>query len=241
MTLSYEGLLVIGILAFYLYDSAMLLFFNDIIFVERYGTWSFACPSDRWQILGKLLYFPNPLKPDASLFRLTWSTDSQTSIDSQDEATERLIKALNPLRYLALGLLFIMIFGLPVVILILGTGLWFYILLAAIYITILLMLFYSYWRKGALGISRRVWATLAFEIVLCPPFALNIVRKLTLKHVLTSNPIDFARRYFMKESFHKLIHSVQMRLNEELELVDSDSHRSAEIRAYSVQLNELSK
>ena len=239
MTPSFELLLVLGILGFYLYDSALLLYFNDLIFIERYGVWSFICPSTHWQILGKTPYVPNPLSPDASLFRVTWSTESPASTDADADATEKLIKALRPLRYLVLGLLVLTIVDLPVVILVLGTGRWFFITLVLIYLVILSILSLVYWRRSALGLSRKDVASLVFESIACPPFAINMVRKITLKHIPTSSPIDFAQHRFAKESFRKLVHAVQARLNEELDSEDDDNQRSAKIKAYSDRLKEL--
>jgi len=46
-------MLVLGIAGFYLFDSAMLLYANELVFVKQDGEWSFGRPESGWQMLKK--------------------------------------------------------------------------------------------------------------------------------------------------------------------------------------------
>lgn len=240
MSLSFEVLLVLGILGFYLYDSAMLLYFNELVLTESYGRWSFACPSSRWGLMQKLPYLPNPLAPDDPLFRVTWSTDVSPLDTAAVAETKRLIEALGHLRYLSVALLFLMLAGIPLVMFRLGTGVWFFIMLSVIYLTIVSMLVLVFLKRNALGLSGKEFVSLAFDSIACPPFAINLVRKISLRHAIRFNPVEFARQHFEKESFCHLAQAIAGRLNEELELEDEDSTRSVELKAHRDRLMQLS-
>jgi len=53
VTISFEIMLVLGIAGFYLFDSAMLLYANELVFVKQDGEWSFGRPESGWQMLKK--------------------------------------------------------------------------------------------------------------------------------------------------------------------------------------------
>ncbi len=55
--MSFEIMLVLGIVGFYLFDSAMLLYVNELVFVEKNGKWVFGRPEWGWQMLGKIFTY----------------------------------------------------------------------------------------------------------------------------------------------------------------------------------------
>lgn len=239
MSLSFEVLLALGVIGFYLYDSAMLLYFNELVFSRSHGKWSSACPSGNWRIGGKFPYFPNPLTPDAPLFRVNWhSNDPSQPLDTTEDAT-RLTQATGLIGYFVIVLLGEMIVGLPLVIFKLGTGPVFFAVVASIYFTILLMLVITYFKRHALGLSGRDFMGLAFEAIACPPFSINLVRKITLCHKTKLNPIAFALQNFEQERFNLLAGAIIARLDEELELGDEGSTQREALSAYRSRLLEL--
>ena len=78
MNLSFEALLIIGVLGFYIYDSAILMFSNELIFTKSYGKWSASFPTTRLRVMKKLLFFPNPLTPFNLIFVLSWTTKERS-------------------------------------------------------------------------------------------------------------------------------------------------------------------
>lgn len=239
MRLSFEALLVLGIFGFYVYDSAMLLYFNELTFVKSLRRWAFSCSLSRWRIGGKIPYLPNPLAPWNPLFRLTWSSNDQPLHLGSGEGLTRLIEAVRPVGYFVAVLLAEMLVGLPLVIFKFGTGVEFLITLAVIYLTIIGMLGMVYFKRDSLGLSGKAFASIVFDSIACPPFAINMVRKISLRYVVRLNPVEFALQHFEKEQFCLLASAIQARLDEELELVDVDSPLGETLKAYRNRLSEL--
>jgi hypothetical protein len=151
VTLSFEIMLVLGVVGFYIFDSAMLLYSNELAYVQMKGRWSFVYPESHWQIFGKNPYIPNPLSPDSPLFRVYWTVSRSSEQQEDHEALQRFLGALNPLRHFTILLFALLIVGLPIVLSRFGTGLGFLILLGFVYITISGMLIQTYRQREADG------------------------------------------------------------------------------------------
>ena len=111
----------------------------------------------------------------------------------------------NPLRYMTFVLLVLLFIGLPVVLFGFGTGLGFLLLLGVVYFNISVMLSQTYRQCEELGLPGRAFAKLAFDSLACASFALNLVRKITLRRSLVGDPISFAQRVFDAATFARLI------------------------------------
>lgn len=235
MNLSFEALLILGVLGFYLYDSALLVFTNELIFVESYGRWSVSLPSARWRVMGKLLFFPNPLTADNLIFRTTWSTiDTGPNLDVD---TTKLMAPMSYLRTLIIILMVLLVVVLPIVMFKFGAGIGFLKVLFLIYATILNMLVYVYFKKADLGLDNKAFASLAFDSLACPPFAINFLRKISLRHELCNNPIEFAAKKLEPEKFKRFVEELNKKLEEELECEDEESStRSIELIKYREKL-----
>ena len=197
---SFEILLVLGTLGFYLYDSGMLLYVNEMVFFRERRQWNFACPGNSWLLLGRSPYIPNPLTPEIAMFRVYWS-DTGRSSQNSDESIEQFVAALVPLQYLVDVLLAQFFIALPFVLFLYGSGpqlLWVF---GAIYLNIAVILVVVYKKKDILKVSKRKFVALSFESIACAPFALNIVRKLTLHRSLVGDPIEFAKIMFDQNVF----------------------------------------
>ena len=138
MTLSFEIMLVLGVIGFYMLDSLMLLYVNELIYVQANtkGQWFFICPKLRWQILGKVPCIPNPLTPSSPLFRVSWPVSSPSELQEDSESLQRFLNTLNPLRYFTILLFFLLVVGLPFVLFSFGGGFELLILIGLIYINI---------------------------------------------------------------------------------------------------------
>lgn len=240
MTFSFELLLVLGVAGFYLFDSAMLLYVNELIFAEKKGKWVFGRPDSGWQMLGKNLYFPNPLTPDNPLFRACWVAASVSNECQEDlEALRQFLSALNPLRYMTYSLFVLLLIGLPIVLFEFGTGLGFLLLLGVVYFTILVMLIQIYRQREELGLSGRAFTKLAFDSLACAPFAINLLRKITLRRSLAGDPIFFAHQVLDADAFAKLIHALCQRLDEEIEFEDESSLRCSALKGYRNRITSM--
>ncbi len=236
--LSFELLLIIGVLGFYLYDSSMLLYINELVFIRGYRAWNFSCPSTNWLVLGRRLYIPNPLSPNMPIFRLNWAESNHRS-KSDITSLEEVLAVLVPVQYLLATLLACFFIVLPLVLLLYGSGpqlLWAF---GVIYLNIFLILILVYLKKDVLGVSNREYLALSFESLACAPFALNILRKLTLRRLLSSDPMEFANTILDREKFEVLVDVVNKRIDEQIESVDIDNPRSVSLQLYKTKISGM--
>lgn len=235
MNFSFEALLILGVIGFYLYDSAILLFSNELIIVQSFGKWSVTFPSDHWRVMRKLLFFPNPLTAYNLLFRTTWSTIDTFTGSSSD--ISKFMASMSFLRILVMVLMVLLFVALPIVMFKIGTGIIFLIVLFLIYFTILNMLVYTYFRKSSLGLDNKTFASLAFDSLACPPFAINLLRKISLRHALCDNSVEFAAKTLKPKDFNKFIEELINKMSDELEHEEDESNsRSVELLNYREKL-----
>jgi hypothetical protein len=234
---SFEVWLPVGAIGLYLFDSILWLYSNELIFQHRGGKW--ICPGvPAFLVAGRRVYFPNPLTPGTPQFKVRWSeSDRRTEQDSTAEL-EEFFRALAPIRYLVntlLGMLLI----LPVELLLFGTGAELLVLMAAFYLVIVVTLICIFRRRRALRLTSRAFAALCFDSLACSPFALNLVRKLSLRRALAGNPIDFASRSFEPAALAGLIAGVTGRVREEQVREAEQTDRWRELEAYCQQLEAM--
>jgi hypothetical protein len=235
--LSFESLLVPGILAFYLYDSIILLSSNELVFTRHHPAWEFGCPGDSHLLFGRRLYIPNPLTPGIPLFRVYWLESGQRP--KNDASLEKFLATISPLRYMMVVLLSIFFVGIPAVLIYFGSSkqlLWAF---GSIYIVILATLILIFAKKDALGISNRQFLALSFESMACAPFALNLLRKLTLHRSINSDPIEFAREMFRRETFYRLLDAVCERIDEQIEFTEPGGQQLTRLQSYKTRLSSM--
>ena len=224
MNLSTEALIVLGVIAFYIYDSAILVYSNNLVFSESFGRWFVFFPSESWRISGKLLFIPNPLIPCNLLFLSNWTTSERLSEDKLNNLLE-LINAARPLRIVVMSLMILLIIILPLSIFNYGVGFITLMSLLLIYIIILGMLIYTFLYRRKLGLDTKVFFSLAFEAISCPPFALNIIRKITLRQQPCSCSIEFASKYLEVKDSKEFCNKLHQKITEEL--LDEDNESSS--------------
>ena len=234
--ISFEILLILGSLGFYLYGSSMLLYINEAVFIKGRRSWYFSYPETNWSFLGRQLYIPNPLTPEAPIFRLYWTVSNQQKIN-REESLESLLTTIIPLQYLMMILLMFFFIWLPTVLFLYGSGpqlLWMF---GIIYLNISVILVFIYRNKKILGISNKKYIALVFESLACAPFSLNILRKITLSRPPNKDPIELASDLLEHEAFKKFLGIVIKRIDEQLELMDIDNPRYASLESYKNKIH----
>lgn len=180
-------MLLPGIVAFYLYDCALLLYADELVFSRPLRRWRAALGEGAtWQ--GRFLAFPAVFAPGAPVFRAVWSEGGKR----RAPATGRVLAVLRPLRWAA-WLLAIALFALvPLALLLHVSQAWLLGLLALIYLPTLLAVVHVARHRVALRLAWGDVATIAFDVLACPPFALNLVRRVTLRCGLSQPVAAFA-------------------------------------------------
>jgi hypothetical protein len=190
-------LLPLGALAFYLLDSLLMLYGNEVLLVAtgRDG-WRFAAGSE-WMLGGRRALLPNPFVPWQPAWRLAWRGDEAARepaprVDMARLGAQR--AALRPLGVIVVLLQWLMLPGLALELLLAGTGGALLLVLAAIYALVLAAGATVLLMRARLGLATRAALGLAIEGLLCPPFAINLARKVGLRTALADDPLELAAR-----------------------------------------------
>jgi hypothetical protein len=184
--------LPLGAIAFHLYDATQALWHNEVLFERAGPQWRIRADSSvrRW---GRRLVLPSLFMPQRPLFRVAWSiTDTRPAGDVN---LEPFVAALRPLGVIC-QLLLVMLLALWPLCWILGAGLTVLALFAAYYLLVVVALVLIYRRRSSLLLTTSAFWSLAFDVLACAPFAVNIVRKLSLRRGLPGSPVDFAAQNF---------------------------------------------
>lgn len=173
-----EILLVAGMVGLYLYDSALLLASNEALLSPgNKGRWTALFGADSFQVRGKEPFVPNPLLPHRPLYRFSWNTEGLVGPSRPWSPPGNVYAILAPSIWLMLVALFVLIpLGLFSRLgnIAVATG------IVLFYVNALMALTLVWFKRGDYEISGRRFASLAFESLTCPPFALNLVRHLSL-------------------------------------------------------------
>jgi len=181
---SVEVLLVVAAAAIYIADSAQLLYANEGLVFPVGRQWRATLGAKQFSLLGRALHVPAPLAPQRPLFRLTWSASEEAvaaahaaSAGPWNAVAKRFAPLALPLWVIALGLFALLPIGLfsplgdrailPGLLCIYGGALW--------------ALAWTWMRRDRFRLALPTWISLAFECLVCPPCAVNLVRKLSLR------------------------------------------------------------
>lgn len=184
-------LLVLGVFAFYVLDSALLLHYDEIVLTRRGRRW-LASAGSQTRLGGRYLYLPDPLRPAAPLFRGGWLDTARPAEHwaGLDHFVAALARFAAPCRLLWLLLLV----ALPLMLWRAAHPNAMLALAAGIYATVL-WIGLRLWRlRRVLELSGRQALGLAFELLCCPPHAINTVRKLCERRGLHGDALAAARR-----------------------------------------------
>lgn len=219
----------------YLYDSALLLYGNEGVVTTQGGSgWRVAFGS-AIELRGKALFVPAPLFPHRPVFRLAWNFAGAGGGDPGWTARRALLAPLAPAIWVMAAALFVL---LPLG---LFTRLGESMLLAALallYGGVIGALAWLAFRRARLDLAPRRLAQLAFEALLCPPFALNLVRKLSAEFSVEEDLVGAARRLLRAPDWEAARGAFLARLDEELEQEEGNEARLAALKRCRQRLLE---
>jgi len=234
--LSYEIELLGLAVIFYLYDSSLLLYSNEgILTIDGARRWS-APPGWAGLILaGRRLCMLNPFTPHHPAFRLRWNFDTlePAIVDMSWSARAQELKALAPLTLTAGVALFVL---LPVGLLSPLGALFVVPAVILLYASIGTALFQLHRRKMLASAGRKRFIGFAFECLACPPFGVNMIRRLGLaERIMEPLPLAGAR-LLVGERWRGLRDQCILRLDDALQVAADNPN---ELRALEAQRERL--
>ena len=239
MSVSYEALLLAAALGFYLYDSLILLAADELVFARGWRSWRFGAGASL-EMRGRYPYLPNPLRPADCLFRVDAAAPRRSAAGS-DEELARFLARLAPLRWVVTALSLVLVLGLPLLLFAYRTSDGAILFLCVTYALIAFAAAELFRIRKAIGMPARTAAGLAFEALACPPLALNLARKISLRRGLHADPVRFARRSFDGARFAALVRVLCGRIDEALEWAGDDAELRSRLTAERERLAALAR
>jgi hypothetical protein len=179
------GWLPIGALGLYLYDSALLLYDTEAI-VVGHGTAGRVARGSDLLLGGRRPCFPASLTSPVA--RVHWDLSAAAAEPVPVPDLARFDRALRPFRIPMHALGFAFFALLPAASL--AGGPWLLLgVFALIYATIAWLVVLLARQRTALGLDPKALRALSIDIVLCAPFALNLVAKLGLRRPSIGDPL----------------------------------------------------
>jgi hypothetical protein len=224
-----ESLIGPAIAALYLKDGLLMLAPDEAVLVRGWrGRWRAGFGPRDWRLRGRAPWLCHPFKPQQPVLRLHWDAAVAAPAPASapaDVPGELLV--LGPwvgliwaLLFVALPLAFYAHLGLRVLLAV----------LAELYVVILVTLVLVYRRRAALGLSRRAFGVLAFEVLACAPYAANLVRRLSLMRRVDEDLVTASNRLLKDPALASMRAECGRRIADELEGIDADSPRAQALR-----------
>lgn len=232
------------IVALHLQDALLALQPHEAV-LERTarGRWQARFGLPHWKLWGREVVLPALLAPHRVLFRLRWSLESPMQeakgVTGPDEAGGRVhvprgMAWLGVSVWVAWLCLFVLLpLGLFDVV---GGRLLCLVALVGLYLNNLLALVLVYRWRARWGVPARAVATLAVECLACPPYAVNLVRRLCALAAPREDFLQAARRLLAPADLALAQAQCLRRVEEAIEAEPLGSARMAALEAARRQL-----
>jgi hypothetical protein len=221
-----EAQLLVLAALFYLYDSSVLLYASEgLLTPASAGRWAIVYQPNSIALRGRMLFIPNVLLPHRPVFRLSWTAATVNFENSVDWTAKRTQFArLAPFVYGSAAAIFVL---LPFALYAWRSDV--YVLTAALVIYLASIVAGVAVVKGRerFGLSKKkAWST-AIECVLCPPFTINLIRRLSLNAQITTTLPAAGAHLLGPEEWEHLKSRLLAQQEEEIEDASSEEARGA--------------
>jgi hypothetical protein len=188
---------------FYLYDATVMLSAHEgLAIAAGKRSWRIVYRPNTVALRGRLAYVPAPILPHRPVFKLRWSATALSVRDDTDwNALRNKYRPLVPFVYGAAVALFVV---LPGVLFAYRSDLRLLCVAAAIYLDALAAGVIVIRNTQRFGLTRRkAWST-AVECLLCPPFTINLVRRLSLNEHVDASLAAVGRGLLAPDAWNRL-------------------------------------
>jgi hypothetical protein len=227
VTLAAESLLAILIIGLYINDSVTLLHASQALLEqEAGGRWAARLPTRRFTLLRKHVSIGGLLPPNTLLFKLSWTMEGDAPPAPGWEAYGLLLR---PYQWLAAGLFILVIILLPVALVARVGDAAVITLLALTYCSVIIAWTALWLGRRRLGLSSQYCLKLGAEMLLCPPVAANLPRRISLQQPVDEDFVSACRRLLRPQEWAEAAEAIAVRIDDELEAEDADSARHRQL------------
>ena len=213
-TFSTELQLILLIVILILYDSSRLIYTNQMVFIFS-KKWSFINDINLMNINGKSLYISNPLLVFQEEYILECNFDEIDFLKNENLPNiNKNIKLL--LAFFGYVSFFLLVLILPILLLSNRNEMHLLICVSLIYLTSLICGLTIIFSHRKLNISKNNSINLFFEFILCPPFTVNVIKKISNFQKVNNNIISAALRNFNQYDWYKLCTIMRVKIENEI-------------------------
>ncbi|MEF9947614.1 MAG: hypothetical protein RR800_04595 [Comamonas sp.] len=230
-TVSIEVQIVLAICLFYGYDTALLLKPEEGLLRKSRSGWLAQLASQGFELRQNWLLWPSIFAIHQPVYRLHWNATQITLPGDARPATALATHASSFRAFiLPLYLLGVLLFvALPVSLLVLHSELAQLITLALIYLCTAWISVLA-WNHGKS--DKATARSIAVQILLCPPFALNVVRKLSLAYGAQPDLLQTTHALMDTPQWSDFAQQVQSAMQREM-------HELADLPEYAQHLEQM--
>ena len=222
-------------LALYVFDAAKLLSPRELLLVEAgRGRLASVFSAHPFTLTGRVLAFAPLVLPHRGAFVAGWGrawTDDRT-LAATLAALAELRATLRPARVLAVwGFALLFVIG-PGLTFLLGPDSAVLYVGAVLYPTVFVAIGVLWWRRRALGLTRGHAAMVSVEILVCPAFLPNLVRKITTAHAVEGDGAQIVLAAAGAGVKAEFLARLASRTEELINEAGDDEGGQAQLRAY---------
>lgn len=193
------------VLALYVFDCTLLLYIDEaVLTADGRGRWRASFGARDLSIFGRAPCLLNLFTPHRRAFRLHGQAGSGGSAPGTTDwsAIPPYVPSLRPIAAgTAAGLFVVLPYSMFVAERIWPTV----VAVTLIYGSILAALVVLYRHRLVAGLTGRTFTTLAFECLACPPFAVNLIRRIALHEKIAESLLAAAVRLMDPEAANQLL------------------------------------
>lgn len=208
--IAFEYLIILGLVGFYLYDSTKLCFYNEFYLLNGFtAKFKSQMLVNHFSILKKFLIIPQPFCPHYLCFKVRWQLtshqDHQQVIGDEIKTILNLQKILKPLQFMVYLNAVLTLILLPTALIYKSSYLYLAILILSIYAINLINITWIFVRRKQLHLSNLKFSYLFIDALLCPPFALNLLQKISLNYDFKTDAISLSQHLLDADDFQILL------------------------------------
>ncbi len=214
-----EVQIVLAICAFYLYDACIVARINEGLLIRGWRQWHCRLGASGFEARRAFLLWPSLFQPHRPVYRLSWqSTDfglnrHSKSVDSMRANADTYRAFCIPIYLLAIALFVLLptsLLGKMSDVARLTAA-----LLVYLFTIVLSVLTWRYGKRHGEAL-RKPARSLAIQILLCPPFALNVVRKLSLMQTFSCSLPEAAMRLLPTPDWQATAAALHAQIHDEI-------------------------
>lgn len=229
----------------YLFDLSNLLYIDEALFSKSpRGLWTFRLPNGLPELGRRYLAMAQPFRPRTVVLRSSWPAKTQ---NEERPVTEAVLFPRYPLERLKFvgvictGLLPQIFILMPMTYFLVGP-VSFLICVLIVYLQILAMVIWIAFNHRRLQLPIPVLAMVAFEAIVCIPFAINSYRKLSAKlYAAPVDPLSIATGLLSKENLAEFRVGLATILDGQLRVTEPGTGRHELLSEYLLRISEAAK